>query len=89
MELMQALTELISSGEFYMAVAAIIALLKALAEALEYLGGLRKGKDWADNLAGKALWAIEELGKIGNWFAPGNKTEQPGIVIRILQLFKK
>lgn len=79
----------VTSGEFYVALVAVMAALKGLAEALSALGRLRQGKDWADNAGGQVLGLVDEVGKFANFFAPGNKKESPGIVLRVLQLFKR
>ena len=90
MEAIQNIIELFSSPEFYAALVALGAALKAAGALFEQLGTLRKNKTWSDGIGGKTLWVADEIGKVASWFAPGNSKEdrQPGVVLRTIQLFK-
>ncbi len=85
----KAFLDLLTSKEFYLVLAAFLGALKGLAELLEKIGRQRKGRYWENDLRGRILWSVCEVGKIVNFIAPGNKKEQPGLVARFLQVFKK
>lgn len=90
MEAIQNIIELFSSPEFYVALVALGAALKAAGALFEQIGAWRKNKAWRDGIGGKVLWVADEIGKVASWFAPGNSKEerQPGVVLRAIQLFK-
>ncbi len=84
----KSILDLLITADFYVAVAALLAVLKGIAELLEKIGRIRLGRYWEYDAAGKALWFTCETGKIVNFIAPGNKKVQPGIVLRFLQVIK-
>jgi len=81
--------DLLTSREFYVVVAALLAVLKGFAELLEKIGRIRHGRYWEYAWSGRILWFVCESGKVINFIAPGNKKEQPGMVLRFLQVFKR